>query len=126
MSETWVVPELDVRLFDADRWAPYTERCRSAGLRLTTFAELGDSAENRRPLYELNSNCAAVRCGSHGVRREHRGAGVAVAMKVHGMGFAGLCGVHRVRTMHHAANTKAITMNRMLGCADADRQESED
>ncbi|WP_327111711.1 GNAT family N-acetyltransferase [Streptomyces sp. NBC_01341] len=177
MAETWVALELDVRLFDVDRWAPYTDRCRSAGLRLTTYAEVGDSAANRRRLYELNRDCAADIPGRGpfytyeayvrervdvpafdprgivlaltpdgawagmaatsdrrasgyvynemtGVRREHRRTGAAVAMKVHGIGFAGLCGVHRVRTVHHAANTKAIAMNRMLGYVDADHRES--
>ncbi|WP_329042541.1 GNAT family N-acetyltransferase [Streptomyces sp. NBC_00178] len=177
MGETWVGLELDVRHIDVDRWAPYTDRCRSAGLMLTTYAELGDTPSNRRRLYELNRDCAADIPGRGlfytyeeyvrervdvpsfdprgvvlavagdgawagmaatsdrrasgwvfnemtGMRREYRRAGVAVAMKVHGIGFAEVCGVHRVRTLHHAANTRAIAMNRMLGYVDVDAGES--
>ncbi|MFC8225328.1 GNAT family N-acetyltransferase [Streptomyces sp. NPDC057287] len=174
MDEAWV--RLDVRTFEADRWATYSDRCRASGIRLTTFAEEGDSPRHRRRLYELNKECAADIPGRGpfysyeeyvrervdvpsfdargvvlalagdewvgmaatsdrrargyvfnemtGVRRGRRGAGVAVAMKVHGMGFAGLCGVHLVRTVHHAANARVIAMNRMLGYADAAWDES--
>ncbi|MFF5896769.1 GNAT family N-acetyltransferase [Streptomyces argenteolus] len=175
MAEAWVRMELDVGTFDADRWAPYAERCRAAGVRLTTLAELGDGPAQRRLLYELNKECAADipgrgpfysyeeylrervdvpsfdprgvvlalagdewvgmaatsdRRGSGcvfnemtGVRRAFRGAGVAVAMKVHGMGFADLCGVRLVRTVHHPTNAKVIAMNRMLGYVEADWDE---
>ncbi|MFJ9060305.1 GNAT family N-acetyltransferase [Streptomyces sp. NPDC102409] len=176
MGEAWVRLELDVRTFDAGRWAPYADRCRASGIRLTTFADLGDVPAHRRRLYELNKECAADIPGRGpfysydayvrervdvpsfdprgvvlalvgdtwvgmaatsdrrargcvfnemtGVRRGHRGAGVAVAMKVYGMGFAGLCGVHLVRTVHHAANAPVIALNRMLGYTDAAWDES--
>ncbi|MFD3806402.1 GNAT family N-acetyltransferase [Streptomyces sp. NPDC058619] len=55
-----------------------------------------------------------------GVRAAYRGRGVSIAMKVLGVGFAGLCGVGRVRTVHHPANVRAIAMNRTLGYVDAE------
>ncbi|KND42592.1 hypothetical protein IQ64_22935 [Streptomyces stelliscabiei] len=56
-----------------------------------------------------------------GVRAPHRGRGISVAMKTFGIGFAGICGVSTVRTVHHPANARAIAMNRTLGYVDADR-----
>ncbi|MGW1669720.1 GNAT family N-acetyltransferase [Streptomyces sp. NPDC002324] len=56
-----------------------------------------------------------------GVRALHRGRGISVAMKTFGIGFAGICGVSTVRTVHHPANARAIAMNRTLGYVDADR-----
>ncbi|MFM9693269.1 GNAT family N-acetyltransferase [Streptomyces europaeiscabiei] len=55
-----------------------------------------------------------------GVRVLHRGRGISVAMKTFGIGFAGICGVSIVRTVHHPANARAIAMNRTLGYVDAD------
>ena len=40
-------------------------------------------------------------------------------MKIAGIGFAGLCGVDKIRTFHHPANTAAVEMNRRLGYVDA-------
>ncbi|WP_226967194.1 GNAT family N-acetyltransferase [Streptomyces phaeolivaceus] len=54
-----------------------------------------------------------------GVRACHRGRGISVAMKTFGIGFAGICGVSTVRTVHHPANERAIAMNRTLGYVDA-------
>ena len=51
----------------------------------------------------------------------YRGRGISVAMKTFGIGFAGICGVSTVRTVHHPANARAIAMNRTLGYVDADR-----
>ncbi|MEV0023260.1 GNAT family N-acetyltransferase [Streptomyces atroolivaceus] len=167
----WVKLELDVTAFRAARFAPYVERCRDAGIRLTTMAELGDERW-WRSLYELNRECSADipgrgafhtydqyverrlavpsydprgvvialdgdewcgmaatsdrRASGHvfnemtGVRASHRGQGIALAMKTYGIGFAGLCGVDRVRTVHHPANTGVIALNRRLGYVDAD------
>ncbi|MFF8645790.1 GNAT family N-acetyltransferase [Streptomyces sp. NPDC015345] len=53
-----------------------------------------------------------------GVKAAYRGRGLSLAMKTVGMGFAGLCGVDKVRTFHHPANTAAIQMNRRLGYVD--------
>lgn len=172
MARHWVKLELDVTIFDATRFAGYIERCRNAGIRLTTLAELGDTPGHRRALYELNKECAAdipergefyafeeylerridvpsydprgvvialddeVWCGlaatsDHrssgfvfnemtGVRVAYRGRGISMAMKTVGIGFAGLCGVDKIRTVHHPANTAAIEMNRRLGYVDAE------
>lgn len=54
-----------------------------------------------------------------GVRAAWRGRGVSLAMKTLGTGFAGLCGVSRIRTVHHRANAAVIAMNRKLGYVDA-------
>ena len=35
------------------------------------------------------------------------------------IGFAALCGVDRIRTVHHPANVAVIEMNRRLGYVDA-------
>jgi hypothetical protein len=168
----WVKLELDVKTFDAARFARYLERCRDAGIRLTTLAELGDTAGHRRSLYELNKECSAdipdrgefytfeeylkrridvpaydprgvvialdddVWCGlaatsDHrssgfvfnemtGVKAAYRGRGISIAMKTVGIEFADLCGVDKIRTLHHPANTAAIEMNRRLGYVDAE------
>ncbi|MFF4715321.1 GNAT family N-acetyltransferase [Streptomyces eurythermus] len=59
MTDHWVRLELDVAAFDAPRFQPYVERCRAAGIRFATLAELGDTPEHRRALYELNKECSA-------------------------------------------------------------------
>lgn len=55
-----------------------------------------------------------------GVRAGHRGNGIALTMKVRGVDYARACGVPTIRTVHHAANHRAIAMNRRLGYVDAD------
>lgn len=59
MADHWVKLELDIRTFDAARFEKYLERCRGAGIRLTTLEELGDTPRNRRRLYDLNKECSA-------------------------------------------------------------------
>ncbi|MEU3825062.1 GNAT family N-acetyltransferase [Streptomyces sp. SID486] len=59
MTGQWVRLELDVAAFDASAYETYVDRCRAAGIRLTTLAELGDTPEHRRALYELNKECSA-------------------------------------------------------------------
>ncbi|MFJ2269316.1 GNAT family N-acetyltransferase [Streptomyces sp. NPDC087849] len=59
MAGRWVELELDVSAFDAERFEAYVTRCSAAGIRLTTLAELGDTPEHRRALYELNKECSA-------------------------------------------------------------------
>ncbi|MBL1108586.1 GNAT family N-acetyltransferase [Streptomyces sp. 5-8] len=59
MTDQWVRLELDVAAFDAPRFEQYLTRCQAAGIRLTTLAELGDTPEHRRALYELNKECSA-------------------------------------------------------------------
>ncbi|MDQ0956585.1 RimJ/RimL family protein N-acetyltransferase [Streptomyces sp. B4I13] len=55
----WVKLELDVAGFDQDRFEQYVTKCQSQGLRFVTLADLGDTLEHRRALYELNKECAA-------------------------------------------------------------------
>jgi hypothetical protein len=95
MTPRWVKLELDVATFDVVRFSGYVNRCQAAGIRLATLAELGDTAAHRRALYELNKECSAD------------------------IGFAALCGVDRIRTVHHPANVAVIEMNRRLGYVDA-------
>ncbi|MGX1668102.1 GNAT family N-acetyltransferase [Streptomyces sp. NPDC055400] len=59
MADHWVRLELDVAAFDAQQLEKYVTRCRVEGIRLTTLAELGDTPEHRRALYELNKECSA-------------------------------------------------------------------
>ncbi|WLQ32076.1 GNAT family N-acetyltransferase [Streptomyces castrisilvae] len=59
MTDHWVRLELDTTTFDAERFGAYVTRCRDQGIRLTTLAELGDTPEHRRALYELNKECSA-------------------------------------------------------------------
>ena len=55
-----------------------------------------------------------------GVRAAYRRRGISVAMKTAGIGFGAHCGVDRIRTVHHPANTAVIEMNRRLGFVDAE------
>ncbi|MFF7373304.1 GNAT family N-acetyltransferase [Streptomyces tricolor] len=59
MTVHWVKLELDVAAFDAPRFETYVSRCRADGIRLATLAELGDTPEHRRALYDLNKECSA-------------------------------------------------------------------
>ncbi|WP_103351540.1 GNAT family N-acetyltransferase [Amycolatopsis sp. CA-128772] len=52
----WVWLELDVDAFDDREFEPYLRR---SGVEFVSLAELGDTAEHRRSLYELNRACAA-------------------------------------------------------------------
>ncbi|WP_431902934.1 GNAT family N-acetyltransferase [Nonomuraea sp. bgisy101] len=55
----WVRLELDVDGFDEAVFEPYLQRAQGAGIVFTTMAELGDTAEHRRALYDLNRTCSA-------------------------------------------------------------------
>ncbi|MDJ1137858.1 GNAT family N-acetyltransferase [Streptomyces iconiensis] len=59
MSVDWVRLTLDLNAFDETPFEPRLRKCREAGITFTTMSELGDTAENRRALYELNKTCAA-------------------------------------------------------------------
>ncbi|MER8072119.1 GNAT family N-acetyltransferase [Streptomyces sp. NPDC094034] len=50
--------ELDVAEFDQDCFERYVAKCQSQGLRFMTLADLGDTPEHRRALYELNKECS--------------------------------------------------------------------
>jgi GNAT superfamily N-acetyltransferase len=54
----WVHLRLDVDRFDGTEFEPYLQRAEADGIRFTTLAELGDTPENRRALYELNRICS--------------------------------------------------------------------
>ncbi|MER7001688.1 GNAT family N-acetyltransferase [Dactylosporangium sp. NPDC000555] len=55
----WVRLQLDVDEFDEGEFEPYLRRARESGIEFTTFAELGDTADHRGALYELNKTCSA-------------------------------------------------------------------
>jgi GNAT superfamily N-acetyltransferase len=55
----WVRLELDVKKFDDTEFEPHLHQARTSGIRLTTMAELGDTTEHRRALYDLNRTCSA-------------------------------------------------------------------
>jgi GNAT superfamily N-acetyltransferase len=55
----WVRLQLDVNEFDDAAFEPYLRRARESGIDFTTMAELGDTADHRRKLYELNKTCSA-------------------------------------------------------------------
>jgi RimJ/RimL family protein N-acetyltransferase len=59
MTGHWVKLELDVASFDERRFEEYVARCHAEGIHLTTLAELGDTPEHRRALYDLNKECSA-------------------------------------------------------------------
>ncbi|WP_031099275.1 MULTISPECIES: GNAT family N-acetyltransferase [unclassified Streptomyces] len=59
MSVDWVRLKLDLETFEDARFEPYLRRCRQAGVEFTTMAAVGDTAQHRRALYELNKTCSA-------------------------------------------------------------------
>jgi len=56
---SWVRLQLDLDKFDEGRFVANLRRCQQSGITFTTMAKLGDSAECRRALYELNMTCSA-------------------------------------------------------------------
>jgi GNAT superfamily N-acetyltransferase len=50
---------LDLQAFDNAQFVPYLRRCGQSGIAITTMADLGDTAERGRELYELEKTCAA-------------------------------------------------------------------
>ena len=55
----WVRLELDVEKFDDAKFEPYLQQAQTSGISFTTMAELGDTPEHRRALYDLNKTCSA-------------------------------------------------------------------
>lgn len=55
----WVHLQLDLHAFDAAEFEPVLRRCEQAGVEFTTMEAVGDTAESRRALYELNKTCSA-------------------------------------------------------------------
>jgi GNAT superfamily N-acetyltransferase len=58
-STSWMRLQLDLDTFDDTRFVANLRRCRQSGITFTTMADLGDTAECRRALYELNKTCSA-------------------------------------------------------------------
>ncbi|WP_424215135.1 GNAT family N-acetyltransferase [Streptomyces sp. BI20] len=58
-TPAWVRLELDVAAFDPAPFVGALAACAEAGVLVTTLAELGDTPEHRRDLYELNRECSA-------------------------------------------------------------------
>jgi mycothiol synthase len=50
---------LDPRTFDPSPWRPLLERLRSEGVRILTYAEVADTRENRRRIYDLDTELHA-------------------------------------------------------------------
>ncbi|WP_229853206.1 GNAT family N-acetyltransferase [Streptomyces violascens] len=59
MTGEWVRLKLDLDAFDAAPYEPYRRRCQQAGIAFVTMAAVGDTAEHRHALYELNRTCSA-------------------------------------------------------------------
>ncbi len=59
MAVEWVRLQLDLEVFNEAQFVPYLRRCQQAGIAFTTMADVGDTAEDRRALYELNKTCSA-------------------------------------------------------------------
>ena len=55
----WLRLRLDLVEFDASAFEHYLRRQQRAGISFTTMAELGDTPEQRRALYDLNRDCSA-------------------------------------------------------------------
>lgn len=55
----WVRLKLDLDKFDDTWFVANLRRCQQSGITFTTMADLGDTAECRRALYELNKTCSA-------------------------------------------------------------------
>jgi GNAT superfamily N-acetyltransferase len=59
VTVAWVRLVLDLTTFDARPFQPYVDRCRRAGIAVTTLAVLGDTEARRCALYELDRSCSA-------------------------------------------------------------------
>jgi len=58
--------QLDLEAFDGTQFVPCLRRCQQSGIGFTTMAVLGDTAECRRALYELDKACSAGIPGQDG------------------------------------------------------------
>lgn len=59
MAVVWVRLQLDLDKFDETQFVAHLRQCQQSGIKFTTMANLGDTAECRRALYELNKTCSA-------------------------------------------------------------------
>lgn len=55
----WVRLRLDLDEFDDEAFVPYLRRAGESGIEFASMAELGDTPDNRRALYDLNKTCTA-------------------------------------------------------------------
>ncbi len=55
----WVKLELLLSTFDSSRFMEETRRVGESGVVISTLAELGDTPDQRRKLYELNAECSS-------------------------------------------------------------------
>ncbi|MFI7638940.1 GNAT family N-acetyltransferase [Nonomuraea sp. NPDC049400] len=55
----WIRLQLDVDGFDDEAFEPYLRRARASGITFTTMADLGDTEDHQRALYNLNKTCSA-------------------------------------------------------------------
>jgi GNAT superfamily N-acetyltransferase len=55
----WIRLRLDVEAFDDTAFEPYLHRALKSGITFTTMADLGDTPDYRRRLYDLNKTCSA-------------------------------------------------------------------
>ncbi len=59
VSTNWGKLELDLATFDPAPYEPLLEATLRGGITISTLAELGNTQENQRLLYELNAECSA-------------------------------------------------------------------
>jgi hypothetical protein len=55
----WVRLRLDVDRFDDSKFILPLRHAAALGIDFTTMADVGDTAQNRRALYELNKTCSS-------------------------------------------------------------------
>lgn len=77
-----------------------------------TWVGMSATSDHREAGYMVNEMT--------GVTADARRTGLALAMKVTGIVWVRSCGVDTIRTVHHAANHRAIAMNRRLGYRDTE------
>jgi hypothetical protein len=59
MTVAWVKLELDLATFDPKPWDSLLERIATAGITMSTLADLGATEDNLAKMYELNAECSA-------------------------------------------------------------------
>lgn len=160
---------LDLRAFDAARYAGAQERVQAQAMRIVTLPELAADPERDRKLYDLvweirqdfpeldpptresfETFCAQylyheamlpdayfvavrgseyvgysyhtrltddsrIRIGQTGVRRSCRRQGIALALKLRGIGYAQARGYQTMRTVNAATNRGMLALNEQLG-----------
>jgi hypothetical protein len=111
MVIAWVRLQLDLDAFDDARFDRYLQSCRDSGIRFTTMAAVGDTAEHRRAPYDLNKTCSADIPERGELPETGRLAGDAGP----GHRLRALCGYAPHAGLSSPDNVAAIGMNRRLG-----------